>query len=1458
MRSMFYRLIVTIYCLWILTIVGIGHADLVAQARAIGAFEYIARIGTPDDGPQKLLLDGNRLFVANKFKGLMIIDITDMEAPKMISRTPTIGQNYGIAKKDNYIFMADIKAGLLVYDVSNLKKPQRVANLEMPEKGEAWDVQVKEQYAYIAAGLAGLVVVDISDPTKPKLVTTLRYDREWDFSRQICIAGNMLYIADRRMGFHIIDISNPASPNEIKRYPTEFANAVYSDNKYAFVADGPAGILIIDVADPVRPKKIADFKLPGYVNDVVKYGNYLYASIDDAGIRAIEITNPAKPKFDARYDTPGQAFHIIKQDVMILVADLTSVMIMVHNKPPVIAKVGNKTVAENQTLEFKLKGSDPDGNSIIFSGYFLPPGAVFIEKDTLFRWTPTYEQSGVYDGIIFAATELTRSKLFARDTITITVTHVNRPPALPVTGNYTVDENKRLSFKINPPSDPDVEDAGKLVVRLTNPPQGSEFNSDSLMFTWIPTYEQSGEYELNFTSLDPSGATDIKKTKIIVNHINRPPVFVDLDDQTGDENRMLTFTITANDPDKEDAGKLDYAAFNLPPGAGFEADTRVFSWIPTYEQSGKYQGIYFIVRDEEGLSDTLRLNITINHVNRPPVLAQVNAQTVDEMKTLSFRVSAGDPDAEDAGKIKIEASGLPQGAVFDAPKGQFTWTPTFEQSGEYVAVFKALDPAGASDELPVKIAVNNVNRPPTIAAIEPKVINENQEFLFTVPEGQDPDKEDLGKLTYTAERLPQGATFDPDTRAIKWLPNYDQSGVYDGIKITVKDAAGLTASTTMKITVNHVNRPPLLDAVADATVDENKPLSFAISGSDPDKEDAGKITFSAEGIPAGAHFDPPTRRLTWTPTFDQSGTYRLTFKVSDPDKLSDSKTMTITVNNINRSPKLAALSPIAGEENKMVTFVIPEAEDPDKEDAGKLVYKAESLPEGAAFDASARKLTWTPTFDQAGNYSVKITVTDVEGLSDIKNLELRIANVNRPPMMTGIPDQITDENKAMSFVVEVSDPDKEDANRLIVKAEGVPAGAVFTPVNRTFTWTPNFDQAGEYALTFTVTDGGGLSDSKTAKIKVNNVNRKPVLAVPMIPRGAENKPINFALSASDPDKEDAGILVFASDGLPKGAELSAEGKFVWTPDYEQSGNYTITFKVTDAGGLEDTKTATLIIDNVNRPPRMEPIEAKRAEENSLLTFKAQAVDDDKEDKLAFSMTGAPAGATLSADGNFNWTPTYDQAGTYNITIRVTDGALNSADTKSFTVTVDNVNRPPKLTVAESFKVDEGKPLSFKVTFSDPDKEDVGKLTLSADNVPSGAIFNSALGQFNWTPGFDKQGDYTVTFKVKDAAGAEDTKTVSISVNNINRPPKLTAVTPKSVKEGAELSFQLSATDPDAQDKLTFTMTNAPAGATLSDDGAFRWTPETGQAGTYTVTITVSDGTASDSKNVTITVQKAAN
>jgi len=148
-----------------------------------------------------------------------------------------------------------------------------------------------------------------------------------------------------------------------------------------------------------------------------------------------------------------------------------------------------------------------------------------------------------------------------------------------------------------------------------------------------------------------------------------------------------------------------------------------------------------------------------------------------------------------------------------------------------------------------------------------------------------------------------------------------------------------------------------------------------------------------------------------------------------------------------------------------------------------LSYSATNLPVNAVFNAATRTLTWTPGYDQAGVYTVMFSVSDGI-LSDTKNANITVKNVNRAPVMTTIPATTTDEGKLLTITVNAADP---DGDTLSYSATNLPVNAVFNAATRTLTWTPGYDPSGVYTVTFSVSDGV-LSDTKNANITVRNAN----------------------------------------------------------------------------------------------------------------------------------------------------------------------------------------------------------------------------------------------------------------------------------------------------------------------------------------------------------------------------------
>ena len=178
------------------------------------------------------------------------------------------------------------------------------------------------------------------------------------------------------------------------------------------------------------------------------------------------------------------------------------------------------------------------------------------------------------------------------------------------------------------------------------------------------------------------------------------------------------------------------------------------------------------------------------------------------------------------------------------------------------------------------------NEAPVLGLIGNQSVNENQELTFTVS-ATDPEED---TLTYSIQGLPAGVTFQDQT--FTWTPSYAQSETYN-LTFIVSDGS-LTDEELITITVYNVNRAPVLASIGSKSINENQTLTFQITATDPDND---SLTYSIQGLVSGVTFNSFTQTFAWTPTYEQSGTYNLTFTVSDAE-LTDSETITITVTDV--------------------------------------------------------------------------------------------------------------------------------------------------------------------------------------------------------------------------------------------------------------------------------------------------------------------------------------------------------------------------------------------------------------------------------------------------------------------------------------------------------------------------------------------------------------------------------
>jgi hypothetical protein len=87
------------------------------------------------------------------------------------------------------------------------------------------------------------------------------------------------------------------------------------------------------------------------------------------------------------------------------------------------------------------------------------------------------------------------------------------------------------------------------------------------------------------------------------------------------------------------------------------------------------------------------------------VLAVIGSKTVNEGTTLSFTISAADPDGD---TLTYSAFSMPNGASFNPDTRTFNWTPSFRQAGTYSGVHFIVSDSNAEDTEDITITISNV------------------------------------------------------------------------------------------------------------------------------------------------------------------------------------------------------------------------------------------------------------------------------------------------------------------------------------------------------------------------------------------------------------------------------------------------------------------------------------------------------------------------------------------------------------------------------------------------------------------------------------------------------------------------------------------------------------------------------------------------------------------------------
>ncbi len=609
-------------------------------------------------------------------------------------------------------------------------------------------------------------------------------------------------------------------------------------------------------------------------------------------------------------------------------------------------------------------------------------------------------------------------------------------------------------------------------------------------------------------------------------------------------------------------------------------------------------------------------------VNQPPVVASAIAdQTTDEDATFNFAVPAStftDADIGDTlgyAATLTNGSALPAWLGFDPATQSFGGTPTNDEVGTVSIRVTATDSGGLSVSDDFDIAVLNINDAPVVAtAIADQSATEDAAFSFTLAADtfRDVDAGDTLALSASladASALPGWLGFDSVSGTFTGTPGNNDVGAIS-IEVTATDGNNAAVSDFFDLSVINVNDSPhVANALADQTTDEDASFSYQVPANTFADIDAGDaLTYSAtltdgSALPGWLSFDTATRSFNGTPTNDEVGTLGVRVTATDTGNLSVSDDFNITVANTNDAPTVAnAISDQSATEDALFNFQVSANAFADIDVGDTLSYTA-TLADGSAlptwlwFDASTRSLSGTPTNDEVGRISIRVTATDTGNLSVSDEFELTVANTNdAPTLANAIADQAATEDVTFSFTLQANafaDVDVGDTlsyAATLADGSALPAWLAFNPATRSFSGTPQNADVGSIDVRVSATDVAGAAASDVFALGVANVNDAPVAYADavQVAEGASTANLVVTLLGNDQDVDvgdnhtisaintagTLGTVVF--DASTQVLAYSAAGAAFDALGAGASATDTFAYTVADTAGATSIATVTLL------------------------------------------------------------------------------------------------------------------------------------------------------------------------------------------------------------------------------------------------------------------------------------------
>ncbi|MDX6275104.1 MAG: large repetitive protein, partial [Frankiales bacterium] len=1079
-----------------------------------------------------------------------------------------------------------------------------------------------------------------------------------------------------------------------------------------------------------------------------------------------------------------------------------TVTVTVTNQPPVFSSPARGSIAPGVTPN-PVTATDPNGDPVTFSaGPGLPSG---LTLGTDGSFAGSLRAAGSY------AFDVTADDGFGGQAVqSLTLDVPNTAPTAADPQSRTQAVGSGLAPLSAADANLDTLTFSKLSGSL---PAGVVLNDDG-SFTGALTTPGSTSAVIGVS--DGSLSTSFTFTVVVP---NTAPVATD-DTVTALGGVTTVVDVLANDTDA-DADTLTITAVGAAGKGSVTCGPTSCSYTPAARAHGT-DSFTYTVGDGRGGSDTATVAVTLT--NTAPSVVGPLAQTLATASTPA-PVTATDADLD---VLSYSATGtLPAGLSFGT-NGVFTGTIA-RSAGHttFPLTVTVADGFGGSDSTTLTLTV--LDDPPSAVADTLPTWKNVAAGVNVLTNDTDLNGDSLTVIAHT-----QGA--HGSVACTGGLCTYTPSAGYvgaDSFGYTIDDGYGAQRSATVSVSV--LDRAPT--AVADAAgTTVRVPVSVNVVANDTDPDAGDTLTVSAHGNAANGAVSCTTTTCTYTPSVSFAGTDSFGYTVVDPDGLTATSTVTITV--LDRAPTPAADSKSVQGGNTTVLDVLANDTDPDGD---TLTIQASTAPaHGSVSCASGVACSYTPTSGYYGADSFSYTVVDAYGKTATAAVSVTVLNT-APSFAAPSTTQTLATGRRPAAVL-ASDLNNDPLSYTITGT--LPAGLGYTAAG-SFTGAIAASAGHRtYPLTVTADDGHGGTASASLTIVVPN---DPPSAGDDTGNTPKNVPVLIPVLANDTDVNGDTLVVQSPTAAAHGGVACDSTGCTYSPAAGYVGADSFTYTSADGFGGVDTATVSLTV--FDRAPVAVADTASTTEAVPVsVPVIANDTDPDGDALTVQSSTPGANGGVVCDATTCTYSPVFGFVGSDSFTYRVVD--VNGL-TATGTVTVSVLNQAP-LAVADATMTTEGVAVSLdpRVNDSDPDGD---ALTVTGHGSAAHGTVSCTATACTYSPVFGFVGTDSFGYTITDTHGATATATVTVTV--LNRTPVAVADA-RSTTEGVAVSLdpRTNDSDPDG-DAITVTAHGAAANGTVNcTTSACTYSPVFGFVGTdsFDYTITDTHG-ATATATVTVTV-----